>query len=186
MATEITSVAVTNSTVDGTSIGLTTRAQGKFTDVDASTVEVSGLLTVSGNETVSGTSTHNGFTALNGAASVAAPAQSDSSTSVPSTAWVRGLFTGSSLGSNGYIALPGGLVLQWGSLSMGGGGDNHVSFPIAFPSACLQVICSTLDSRTGGSGDRIVYVVQGSVNTTGCTLSNNGSGSNASWFAIGH
>lgn len=162
MSTKLTSVAIVNSTVDGTPIGGTTKAQGLFTDLEAATLEVSGTAT---------------------APTPASPA--DNSTNVATTAWVQGLFA-RSLSGNGYTYLPGGLLLQWGSVSMGGGGDNPVTFPTPFPTACFQVLACTVDPVSGGGGDRITYVVGGTVTTTGCTLSNNGSGASAAWLALGH
>lgn len=50
---------------------------------------------------------------------------------------------GQSLSSNGYLKLPGGLILQWanGTTESGGGGTTQViTFPLAFPNACFQVI----------------------------------------------
>lgn len=44
------------------------------------------------------------------------------------------------LGSNGYQKLPGGLILQWGqSGAVGAGAGLVVTLPIAFPSACVNV-----------------------------------------------
>lgn len=52
--------------------------------------------------------------------------------------------------SNGYIAFPtwlGGLIIQWasGSVPAGSAGAN-VSFPIAFPNACFQVVASNMNN----------------------------------------
>lgn len=49
--------------------------------------------------------------------------------------------------SGGYQILPSGLIIQWGSTLAGlagsaGGQGNEVTFPIAFPSACLQITTS--------------------------------------------
>lgn len=43
------------------------------------------------------------------------------------------------LGSNGYQKLPGGLFIQWGAAGAIGNGTVSISFPVAFPNACLQV-----------------------------------------------
>lgn len=46
-----------------------------------------------------------------------------------------------SLDTNGYQIMPGGLILQWGQVSSNGSEDTYTAtFPIAFPNACLQVI----------------------------------------------
>jgi len=44
-----------------------------------------------------------------------------------------------SLGSSGYQKLPGGLIVQWGTLTTGGSGSDAVTFPITFPNACFGV-----------------------------------------------
>lgn len=60
-------------------------------------------------------------------------------------AWVRcdlGEGLTRSIGTNGYLKIPGagGLMLQWGQFSHGGGGNVAVSFPIAFPNAAVAVV----------------------------------------------
>ena len=47
-----------------------------------------------------------------------------------------------SIGATGYAKVPGtgGLLVQWGSISHGGGGNVAVSFPIAFPNAAVAVV----------------------------------------------
>ncbi|MEB2353533.1 MAG: pyocin knob domain-containing protein [Burkholderiaceae bacterium] len=61
------------------------------------------------------------------------------------TSWVRcdlGEGLTRSIGASGYLKLPGagGLMIQWGSISHGGGGNVAVSFPIAFPNAAVAVV----------------------------------------------
>ena len=51
-----------------------------------------------------------------------------------------------SLSTNGYIVFPkwlGGLVIQWGELASTGN-DLDVTFPIAFPTACRQVVATPI------------------------------------------
>lgn len=64
------------------------------------------------------------------------------------TSWVRcdlGEGLTRSIGTNGYLKVPGagGLILQWGQFSHGGGGNVAVSFPLAFPNACFAVAPNT-------------------------------------------
>ncbi len=44
-----------------------------------------------------------------------------------------------SIGGNGWIKLPAGVVQQWGSDSTGVTGTKTISFPIAFPTKCVNV-----------------------------------------------
>ncbi len=52
----------------------------------------------------------------------------------------------SALSSSGYQKLPSGLIIQWGAAVAGigstGGTGNVVSFPVAFPRYCAQIITS--------------------------------------------
>jgi len=82
------------------------------------------------------------FTTLAASAAATAPtvAVSDSSTNVATTAWVRSVMSGLITG-NGYIKLPGGLILQWGQCPSTNYGTPTVqNFAIAFPTACFVVI----------------------------------------------
>lgn len=66
-----------------------------------------------------------------------------------------------SVGS-GYVQLPGGVILQWVSTGAAGSGINGVvTFPIAFPTACVSI--STQMANTGGDdpvGDNYVAQVR--------------------------
>lgn len=44
-----------------------------------------------------------------------------------------------SLAANGYQRLPGGLIIQWGQATTGGGGSVTVNFPIVFPNALFSL-----------------------------------------------
>ena len=84
-----------------------------------------------------------------------APTQgtSDNSTKIATTAFVRNLINqfktdgtlggivGGSLTQNGWVKFSNGLILQWGSGDgYDGANPSWYSFPIAFPSACYQVV----------------------------------------------
>lgn len=70
-----------------------------------------------------------------------------------------------SLGANGYQKLPGGLILQWGSIGTIAG-RVAVTFPIAFPMACRGIT----GTHTGGGGAMfIVDVETAAVTKTGFT-----------------
>lgn len=73
---------------------------------------------------------------------------------------------------DGYIKLPGGIIIQWGTIAGGSG----VTFPVAFPTATLRVI----HSRNTTTGNNAVI---GSTSTTGFTLS---TAYAIDWLAIGY
>jgi hypothetical protein len=88
---------------------------------------------------------------------------SENSTKLATTAWVTaamatlaatagfsGLF-----GSNGYIKLPiwfGGLIIQWGTATVSGLASQSFSFPLAFPTSCLQIVGSDIGGSTTSMG----------------------------------
>lgn len=100
-----------------------------------------------------------------------------------------------SLASDGYITLPGGLILQWGNAGTFASNNQSkaITFPLAFPTACL------LASPLGSSGKPHEYSLgvdegastsAGSVATTGFTIvSRWGLGTNGQdiyWIAVGY
>lgn len=95
-------------------------------------------------------------------------------------------FTGSnqSLGTNGYQKLPGGLIIQWGTTTET---TTTVSFPTAFPNACLFVSLNLKDVTYTGSFAP-VYISTTSWTTTGFNLSypTGGLGGPRPWIAIGY
>jgi hypothetical protein len=91
-----------------------------------------------------------------------------------------------SLGSTGYMTLPGGLILQWGSL--GGLADNGVSsgsLPYNFPNSCFKAF-ATEDESVTASRPGNPRNIAASCSTSTITLWASGSGSTGSWFAIGN
>lgn len=55
-----------------------------------------------------------------------------------------------SLGTTGYQKLPGGLIVQWGSRTAGPTLTGTVTFPLAFPTGCFNVVAvdHAIDSAT--------------------------------------
>lgn len=86
-----------------------------------------------------------------------------------------------SLGTSGYQKLPGGLIIQWGSNSAGGNGAASVSFPISFPTACVNVQVTGGYSGTNGNSTGAY-----SVSTTGFTYTYHYSGTTDYWLALGY
>lgn len=95
---------------------------------------------------------------------------------------------GKSLGTSGYQKLPGGLILQWGIASNPGSGSAQVTFPIAFPTACVNVqVTSIFNGKHGGAVDSGHPVTTtsfyGGVGEGGV---DNWQAANWYWFAIGY
>ena len=44
------------------------------------------------------------------------------------------------LSPNGYVKMANGLIIQWGKVDSIPGGSAAINFPIAFPTACLEVL----------------------------------------------
>lgn len=84
--------------------------------------------------------------------------------------------SGKSLSTNGYQKLSNGLIIQWGRSSASGG--RTISFPIAFPNACLNVTASAYEYRVYRYG-----VATWSLSKTSFYAYLN---STASWHAIGY
>jgi hypothetical protein len=94
-------------------------------------------------------------------------------------------FTGSNqqLTANGYQRLPGGLILQWGSVFITGNGSANVTFPITFPNACFIAIASGGETVTNRQDNGPAVTSFNSFNvsiTNGIDV-----GITTRWFAIG-
>lgn len=93
----------------------------------------------------------------------------------------------SALSSNGYQKLPSGLIIQWGAAVAGiggtGGTGNIVSFPVAFPRYCAQIITS----YDNGSSS-IIAGAAGNQTTTQFLLRCGATGGsyNFRWLAVGY
>jgi len=91
-------------------------------------------------------------------------------------------FWASSASASGYVKFPNGIIIQWGLSPSGTSVGVSVTFPIAFPNACLVVVTSkaqreTYEARTTN------------LSRTGMTLVNNPGGINTGrsrWVAIGY
>ena len=94
--------------------------------------------------------------------------------------------------TNGYSILPNGLVMQWGFDSTAiSEGSYAVTFPIAFPTACLNLTSTLANSAASNASDMIIQVVSFTT-TTGTFYAQHPSGGGAGnpngfyWFAIGN
>lgn len=83
-----------------------------------------------------------------GALQVAAASQSGHALSL-------GAFVGSnqSLGTSGFQKLPGGMIRQWGIINSNTSGIGSVTFPAAFPNACVGVQLTDITSGSVATAD---------------------------------
>lgn len=89
--------------------------------------------------------------------------------------------------ASGYQKLGSGLYLQWGVTGiLSSGSVNTISFPIAFPTACLLVIAGFKDN-SGSATTETGTCGTGNYSTTSFDLYNRTSGAHVfNWIAIGH
>lgn len=92
---------------------------------------------------------------------------------------------GKSLAARGYQKLPGGLILQWGSETNATTAGSNTSFPVAFPTACLNVLLTdhAISAATVSSQG-----VDKAPTTTSFLVyaSNDSDAPNYFWLAIGY
>jgi hypothetical protein len=133
------------------------------------------------------------FTAFSASSSATAPtvSESDSSTRVATTAWVRGAFSSGSSGGAYWSKDPSGLIRQWGHASgLSTGSPNTVTFPIAFTNLASVNITATDDFYVGSSIE--VSVIGNSAHggapptLTQFQLWVSSSGNGAWWQAVGY
>jgi hypothetical protein len=92
----------------------------------------------------------------------------------------------SSIGISGYLKLPGGLVYQWGSATTSGTVDVTVTYPIAFPTGCLNIVFGAPNITSAGGficGNTTNvnnFKINGWINSTTRAVMS------ASWHAIGY
>lgn len=67
--------------------------------------------------------------------------------------------------ASGYQKLPGGLIIQWGEFAAGA----NITFPLAFPTACLHCIMTTNSSNSTSSNISHNHFYLSAVTTTGAT-----------------
>ena len=96
---------------------------------------------------------------------------------------------GSSLATNGYQKLPGGLIIQWGSV---GCPANYVAntrfafnLPIAFPSSALRIILSNSGDNNLTPGTQALFISNSRAEVVWGQSSENAFGLAASYVAFG-
>ncbi len=98
-------------------------------------------------------------------------------------------FTGSnqSLSTNGYQKLPGGLIIQWGEISVPADGTATVTWNTAYPTACLQAVCTQGDAfGVGGDAGAGIYNLSTTTATVRNGANNGGANSTLRWFSVGY
>lgn len=105
-------------------------------------------------------------------------------------------FTGASnqsFTSNGYQKLPGGLILQWGTIAPSSRSSEHdfgnISYPIAFPTAALNVTATVYTNETPASTDSWAAIKSFSRTSFNPYLGSaivNTQNNGITWFAIGY
>ena len=109
-------------------------------------------------------------------------AQSDN-TRVITAARLASALQGSNqaLGSTGYQRLPGGIIIQWGNLSVVGGGQ-VITFALAYPAVCYSVVATAGGNNAASNTTSFIS----SIGTSGFTLTNaSGTTNDWKWIAIG-
>lgn len=103
--------------------------------------------------------------ALTGTPTAPTPEAGTNTTQLATTAFVKAQGylgdTAHSFATAGYQRLSNGLIIQWGA---SGANTSNVTFPITFPTVCLQAVCSQYSPSVGdiGSGKMNITAVSAS------------------------
>lgn len=126
--------------------------------------------------------------ALGGTPSAPTAAVNTSTAQIATTAFAN---PASSLAANGYVKLPSGVIIQWGTMSGTGvhGTSYSFTFPLAFPTACQSISATVQQGVT--TLTTVVYMPITALSTTGATVQygavNGGSYTYSyRWQAIGY
>lgn len=95
-----------------------------------------------------------------------------------------------SLAANGYQKLPGGLILQWGSITIVAGGST-ITLPVAFNNTNYRLCALPYSASGTGFGGNLTEINQSSRTATqfqlrGFDSTGVGAAVTAQWFAIGY
>ena len=161
---------------------------GSGSSIPNFTVNAKGLITAAGATALS-----NATTSTTGVVELATGAQVLTGTNTTNAVTPASLTSQQSIATNGYVTLPGGLILQWGHFNSGSwnGSTQAITFPIAFPTACLNI--SGTSDNAGISGGKYACDVVLGPTTTGASFAApgyfSGGSSNSNgfyWHAIGY
>jgi hypothetical protein len=91
-----------------------------------------------------------------------------------------------SLTTDGYQKLPGGLIMQWGTVATTQTGNTvpalDTNFPIAFPNACLSLQATTVSPSTPSIDGELAVIF----NQTQFGIRNRNAVVSACWLALGY
>lgn len=154
----------------------------QINDLAATKADDSAVVKLTGAQTVAGTKTFS-------ASPVAPNPTAGTRSQALATMQMFADEFGASLGGSGWQKLPSGLIIQWGGASTAPDGVAAVTFPVAFPNACLATYSNytTTGAFTYGGATAV-----GGMTKTGCqfylgSLSNAPvNGAALVWLAIGH
>ncbi len=85
-------------------------------------------------------------------------------------------------GTNGYQKLAGGTIIQWGASSVGQDSSTTFNFPIAFPTACRNIVLNANNANTVDRYDLAGQIVSASQGRGWAT----GGGTGFYWIAMGY
>ena len=124
----------------------------------------------------------------NKATAISSPALDDNTKKLATTEWALNQFTNvvkQSIGTNGFQVLPGGLIVQWGSVEKPTTAASiQITYPMPFPTGPYTITAGFGGtSNPNGSG-----VSAAMTSTTKATFftSSGAAGLYINWIAIGH
>lgn len=89
-----------------------------------------------------------------------------------------------SIGGDGYMRLPGGFLMQWGSATTDASGVATINFPVAFKTgaSAYSFTCATVSTIVRPTaGTATTQGIESRSSTTGALVA----GASVSWFAVG-
>jgi hypothetical protein len=92
-----------------------------------------------------------------------------------------------SVADPGYLTLPGGIMVQWGTFSLSDNGSATINFATSFPTACFGVVATLNDGLISGvSTDQSISANNPGLSGFNAQSTYNGSNQNFFYIAVGH
>ena len=92
-----------------------------------------------------------------------------------------------SITTNGYQTLPGGIIIQWGSLSIADSSTSAVSFPLTFPNNVFSVTFGNYGNGGGTTTFWGAYQITSGPTISGFSVTSHADNTNTfSWIAVGN